>query len=75
MPQRSAAPNCFSHCCRLLRVVSAAAVCFCAAPQAGDDKKLLQVASRKKKLEERHGLERNAAGRRFKVGRLVLPFA
>jgi hypothetical protein len=35
--------------------------------QAGDDKKLLQVASRKKKLEERHGLDRNAAGHKFKV--------
>jgi hypothetical protein len=45
-------------------------VLFCCYLQAGDDKKLLQVASRKKKLEERHGLERNAAGRKFKVGTL-----
>lgn len=37
--------------------------------QAGDDKKLAQAASRKKKLEERHGLEKNAKGMRFKVGR------
>lgn len=35
--------------------------------QAGDDKKLLQAASRKKKLEERHGLDKNAFGRKFKV--------
>jgi hypothetical protein len=35
--------------------------------QAGDDKKLLQAASRKKKLDQRHGLDRNAAGRKFKV--------
>jgi hypothetical protein len=35
--------------------------------QAGDDKKLLQAASRQKKLEERHGMDRNAAGRKFKV--------
>lgn len=35
--------------------------------QAGDDKKLLQAASRKKKLEERFGLEKSAKGTRFKV--------
>lgn len=35
--------------------------------QAGDDKKLVQAASRKKKLEERLGPDENATGRKFKV--------
>lgn len=35
--------------------------------QAGDDKKLVQAASRKKKLDERLGLDRNAKGMKFKV--------
>ena len=35
----------------------------------GDDKKLKQVASKKTKLEERTGLERNAKGHRFKLNR------
>ncbi|WIA34151.1 hypothetical protein OEZ86_012513 [Tetradesmus obliquus] len=39
------------------------------ARQAGDDKKLQQAASRKKKLEERHGMDRNAAGHKFKLNR------
>ena len=40
-----------------------------AARVAGDDKRLGQVASRRKKLEERMGVERNAAGHRFKLNR------
>ncbi|KAI8893693.1 P-loop containing nucleoside triphosphate hydrolase protein [Globomyces pollinis-pini] len=36
------------------------------AKSKGDDKKLLQVASRKKKLNERFGIEKNAKGHRFK---------
>ncbi|KAF8066225.1 abcF4 [Scenedesmus sp. PABB004] len=39
------------------------------ARQSGDDKKLLQAASRKKKLVERSGLDRSAAGHRFKLNR------
>lgn len=35
--------------------------------QAGDDKKLVQAASRKKKLDERLGLDKNAKGMKFKV--------
>uniref|UniRef100_A0A7S3A552 Probable ATP-dependent transporter ycf16 n=1 Tax=Rhodosorus marinus TaxID=101924 RepID=A0A7S3A552_9RHOD len=35
----------------------------------GDDKKLQQVASRRKKLNERWGVERNAAGHRLKINR------
>ncbi|KAJ3325721.1 hypothetical protein HDV06_003491 [Boothiomyces sp. JEL0866] len=37
------------------------------AKQKGDDKKLSQVASRKKKLNERFGVERSASGHRFKL--------
>jgi ATP-binding cassette subfamily F protein 3 len=37
------------------------------AKQKGDDKKLSQVASRKKKLNERFGIERSASGHRFKL--------
>lgn len=33
----------------------------------GDDKKLSQVASRKKKLNDRFGVERSASGHRFKL--------
>ena len=40
-----------------------------AAKKTGDDKKLKQVASRKKKLEERTGLEVSAKGTRFKLNR------
>ena len=35
----------------------------------GDDKRMKQVASRKVKLEERVGMERNAKGHRFKLNR------
>lgn len=37
------------------------------AKSKGDDKKLSQVASRRKKLDERFGLERSASGHRFKL--------
>ena len=40
-----------------------------AAKRAGDDKKLKQAASRKKKLEERMGMEVSAKGGRFKLNR------
>jgi len=39
------------------------------AKKSGDDKRLQQVASRKKKLVERTGLETNAYGRKFKLNR------
>ena len=40
-----------------------------AAKRAGDDKKLKQAASRKKKLDERWGMEVSAKGGRFKLNR------
>lgn len=40
-----------------------------AAKRAGDDKKLKQAASRKKKLDERMGMEVSAKGGRFKLNR------
>lgn len=40
-----------------------------AAKRAGDDKKLKQAASRKKKLDERMGMEVSAKGTRFKLNR------
>ena len=40
-----------------------------AAKRSGDDKKLKQAASRKKKLEERSGMEVNAKGHKFKLNR------
>jgi len=40
-----------------------------AAKRSGDDKKLKQAASRKKKLDERTGLEVSAKGTRFKLNR------
>ncbi|EKG09623.1 ABC transporter-like protein [Macrophomina phaseolina MS6] len=40
-----------------------------AAKRAGDDKKLRQAASRKKKLDERMGMEVSAKGTRFKLSR------
>ena len=40
-----------------------------AAKKTGDDKKLKQAASRKKKLDERWGLEVSAKGGRFKLNR------
>jgi ATP-binding cassette, subfamily F, member 3 len=40
-----------------------------AAKRAGDDKRLKQVASRKKKLDERMGMEVSAKGGRFKLNR------
>ncbi|KAB8754755.1 hypothetical protein FH972_026546 [Carpinus fangiana] len=40
-----------------------------AAKRAGDDKKLKQAASRRKKLDERSGLEVSAKGTRFKLNR------
>ncbi|KAI9733666.1 MAG: hypothetical protein M1834_003268 [Cirrosporium novae-zelandiae] len=39
------------------------------AKRTGDDKKLKQAASRRKKLEERNGLEISAKGTRFKLNR------
>lgn len=39
------------------------------AKKSGDDKKLQMVASRKKKLEDRLGMEKNAKGHRLKVQR------
>jgi len=39
------------------------------AKKSGDDKRLQQVASRKKKLVERTGLETNAYGHKFKLNR------
>eukprot|EP00386_Alphamonas_edax_P001914 GDKI01005778.1.p1 GENE.GDKI01005778.1~~GDKI01005778.1.p1 ORF type:complete len:624 (+),score=154.20 GDKI01005778.1:41-1912(+) len=39
------------------------------AKKTGDDKRLQQTASRKVKMEERIGLERNAKGHRFKLNR------
>ncbi|KAI3429636.1 hypothetical protein D9Q98_005722 [Chlorella vulgaris] len=39
------------------------------ARKAGDDKKLGMVASRKKKLENRMGMEKNAAGHRLKINK------
>ncbi|KAK5711537.1 hypothetical protein LTR15_012378 [Elasticomyces elasticus] len=40
-----------------------------AAKRAGDDKKLKQAASRRKKLDERMGMEVSAKGTRFKLNR------
>jgi ATP-binding cassette subfamily F protein 3 len=40
-----------------------------AAKRTGDDKKLKQAASRRKKMEERTGLEQSAHGNRFKLNR------
>jgi ATPase subunit of ABC transporter with duplicated ATPase domains len=40
-----------------------------AAKRAGDDKKLKQAASRKKKLDERMGMQTSAKGTRFKLNR------
>lgn len=40
-----------------------------AAKRTGDDKKLKQAASRKKKLDERWGMETSAKGGRFKLNR------
>lgn len=40
-----------------------------AAKRTGDDKKLKQAASRRKKIDERSGLEVNARGGRFKLNR------
>lgn len=40
-----------------------------AAKRSGDDKKLKQAASRKKKLDERSGIEVSAKGGRFKLNR------
>ncbi|KAK5084412.1 hypothetical protein LTR05_005488 [Lithohypha guttulata] len=45
-----------------------------AAKKSGDDKKLKQAASRKKKLEERTGLEVSAKGGRFKLNRDLLGY-
>lgn len=45
-----------------------------AARRTGDDKKLKQAASRKKKLEERTGLEVSATGTRFKLNRDLAGF-
>ena len=39
------------------------------ARKTGDDKKLKQAASRRKKLEERMGLEVNDKGHKFKLNR------
>jgi len=45
-----------------------------AAKRSGDDKKLKQAASRKKKLEERSGLEIGQGGGRFKLNRDLVGF-
>lgn len=45
-----------------------------AAKRAGDDKKLKQAASRKKKLDERMGMEVSAKGTRFKLSRDLAGF-
>ena len=39
------------------------------AKKTGDDKKLQMVASRRKKLDDRMGLERNAKGHRLQINR------
>ena len=39
------------------------------ARRTGDDKKLRQVASRQKKLDERMGMERNDKGHRLQINR------
>lgn len=43
-----------------------------AAKKSGDDKKLQMVASRKKKLEDRLGVEKNEKGHRFTKNRCAL---
>ncbi|KAG5724019.1 hypothetical protein E4T56_gene11240 [Termitomyces sp. T112] len=48
---------------------SSIASALSAAKRTGDDKKLKQVASRKKKIEERSGLEVGLKGGRFKLNR------
>lgn len=45
-----------------------------AAKKTGDDKKLKQVASRKKKLDERMGMEVSAKGTKFKLSRDLAGF-
>ncbi|KAK4907129.1 hypothetical protein LTR49_023824 [Elasticomyces elasticus] len=45
-----------------------------AAKRAGDDKKLKQAASRKKKLDERMGMEVSAKGTKFKLSRDLAGF-
>ena len=42
------------------------------AKKTGDDKKLQAVASRKKKLDDRLGMEKNAKGHRLHINRHVL---
>jgi ATPase subunit of ABC transporter with duplicated ATPase domains len=44
------------------------------AKKSGDDKRLQQVASRKKKLVERTGLEKNAYGHRFRLNRDMIGY-
>ena len=44
------------------------------AKKTGDDKKLKMVASRKKKLEDRMGMEKNEKGHRFSKNKSVLSF-
>ena len=39
------------------------------AKKSGDDKKLQTVASRKKKLEDRLGIEKNAKGHHFQINK------
>ncbi len=39
------------------------------AKKTGDDKKLQMVASRRKKLDDRMGLEKNAKGHRLQINR------
>ena len=43
------------------------------AKKTGDDKKLQAVASRKKKLDDRLGMEKNAKGHRLHINRHALP--
>ncbi|OUM67038.1 hypothetical protein PIROE2DRAFT_59026 [Piromyces sp. E2] len=44
------------------------------AKKSGDDKRLLQVASRRKKLLDRTGIEKNAHGHRFKVSKDMIGY-
>ena len=43
------------------------------AKKTGDDKKLQAVASRRKKLDDRLGMEKNAKGHRLRINRHVPP--
>ncbi|KAG5647286.1 hypothetical protein DXG03_000823 [Asterophora parasitica] len=55
-------------------IESSIASALTAAKRTGDDKKLKQVASRRKKLEERTGLEVGLKGGRFKLNRDLMGY-